>query len=157
MASRGVINIMHGHPAFWCPVCGHPHWLDGRWKWNGSFDKPTFGPTAPGARFSFLSFSGGHVRKLWRLERPGKVGQQEFATQEDAQAEIARAGLGPEWKVVAATKEVPRRVYCHSYVRDGKIQILSDTPHALAGQTVALESWTLEDDGSYHKDEFPDA
>lgn len=29
---------------------------------------------------------------------------------------------------------------CHSYITDGKIQFLSDSSHALAGQTVALEA-----------------
>ncbi len=42
-------------------------------------------------------------------------------------------------KVVAPYK--PGDVYsprCHSYVRDGRIQFLSDSGHALAGQTVDL-------------------
>ena len=30
---------------------------------------------------------------------------------------------------------------CHSFVRDGKIQFLSDCTHAMAGQTVELEEW----------------
>jgi len=30
---------------------------------------------------------------------------------------------------------------CHSFVRDGKIQFLSDCHHELAGQTVDLESF----------------
>jgi hypothetical protein len=30
---------------------------------------------------------------------------------------------------------------CHSFVRDGKIQYLSDSGHVLAGQTVELPDW----------------
>lgn len=30
---------------------------------------------------------------------------------------------------------------CHSFVRDGQIQFLSDSYHALAGQTVELPEW----------------
>jgi hypothetical protein len=30
---------------------------------------------------------------------------------------------------------------CHSFVRDGRIQFLSDCHHALAGQTVEIPDW----------------
>lgn len=40
-------------------------------------------------------------------------------------------GYGPENK----------RVVCHSFVTDGRIQFLGDCTHALAGQTVQLEEW----------------
>lgn len=30
---------------------------------------------------------------------------------------------------------------CHSFIRDGRIQFLSDSHHALAGQTVDLPEW----------------
>lgn len=33
---------------------------------------------------------------------------------------------------------------CHCYVRDGKIQFLSDCHHQLAGQTVDLPEWDGE-------------
>lgn len=32
---------------------------------------------------------------------------------------------------------------CHSYVRDGRIQFLGDSSHALAGQTVDLPPFSL--------------
>lgn len=35
---------------------------------------------------------------------------------------------------------------CHSFVRDGKIQFLSDCGHKLAGQTVDLPDWDGPDD-----------
>lgn len=31
---------------------------------------------------------------------------------------------------------------CHSYVTDGQIQFLTDSTHALAGQTVPLPAWS---------------
>lgn len=31
---------------------------------------------------------------------------------------------------------------CHSFVKDGRIQFLTDCTHALAGQTVDLPGWT---------------
>jgi hypothetical protein len=30
---------------------------------------------------------------------------------------------------------------CHGFVRDGKIQYLADSTHALAGQTVEIPDW----------------
>lgn len=33
------------------------------------------------------------------------------------------------------------RTLCHSFVRTGKIEFLSDCAHALAGQTVDLPDW----------------
>lgn len=33
---------------------------------------------------------------------------------------------------------------CHSFVRDGRIDFLSDSVHALAGQTVPLTDWPGE-------------
>jgi hypothetical protein len=35
----------------------------------------------------------------------------------------------------------PRPLRCHSFVRDGQIEFLSDCTHALAGQTVPLKSF----------------
>ena len=36
---------------------------------------------------------------------------------------------------------VPVKMVCHSFVRDGKIEYLSDCTHKLAGQTVELPDW----------------
>lgn len=35
----------------------------------------------------------------------------------------------------------PCCVRCHSFIRDGQIEFLSDSTHALAGQTVPLPDW----------------
>lgn len=77
---------------FHCPGCGygHPFEVDAPnragWKWNGSFDAPTFHP-------SLL------VNKDYPASR------------------------------------------CHSWVKDGKIEFLGDSHHALKGQTVELPDW----------------
>jgi hypothetical protein len=41
------------------------------------------------------------------------------------------------WQMIAPKKD---RV-CHSYVKEGKIQFLSDCTHSLAGQTVELPEY----------------
>ncbi len=38
---------------------------------------------------------------------------------------------------------------CHSFVRDGAIEFLSDCTHALAGRTVPLPPWAGFDSDSY--------
>lgn len=38
-------------------------------------------------------------------------------------------------------RETPQ---CHSFVTDGRIQFLSDSTHALAGQAVDLPEWPFE-------------
>jgi len=35
---------------------------------------------------------------------------------------------------------------CHSFVRSGKIQFLNDCGHELAGQTVELPEWNVENE-----------
>jgi hypothetical protein len=159
-----VIQMMGGHPAFWCPVCQHPHWLNERWKWNGDRDKPTFSAAAPGQRFSFLSYlppSEGTYHLLKRNDRwfrygsaapveeknASKFGQRDFA--ERTAAEHADDNDGAGWGVVERFIKTPRKVFCHSYVKDGMLQLLPDTPGPLGGTTVPLKPWSLNDDGSY--------
>lgn len=42
-------------------------------------------------------------------------------------------------RIMAGEKIEPVPLVCHSFVRDGQIQFLSDCTHKLAGQTVPLE------------------
>lgn len=42
-------------------------------------------------------------------------------------------------RIMQGEKISPIPFVCHSFVRDGKIQFLSDCTHELAGQTVELE------------------
>lgn len=96
---------------FYCPGCDEHH--------GPTVERPegSVGPT--------WGFNG-------NLERPTfspsiRVGGTVPPT--DAQIEVHRRGDG-------LPTPVPR--VCHSFVRDGRIEFLSDCTHALAGQTVDL-------------------
>lgn len=66
----------------WCPACQEHHApIEGRWTFNGDFERPTFSPS---------------------LVVGGKY-------------------------------------HCHSFIRDGYWEYLSDCTHAMAGQTVPME------------------
>lgn len=156
-----VINFMHGHPAYWCPVCNHPHSLDGRWKWNGNYDKPTFGPAHPGARSSYLSYIDVRAGPYWLLKRHGVYKCYEFSGKEvplqygdkgyaEQQAkEYAHENDGAGWGVVERQRKAERRVYCHVHVTDGMIRILPDTPGPLGGKTIPLRPWVLNKEGNW--------
>lgn len=40
---------------------------------------------------------------------------------------------------------IRRTPQCHSFIKDGKIQFLSDCEHELKGQTVDIPEWKLEE------------
>ena len=44
-------------------------------------------------------------------------------------------------RIKAGEQVEPTPKVCHSFVRDGRIEFLSDCTHELAGQTVELEEW----------------
>lgn len=104
-----------GQITFWCPGCesGHTVAFGGAetWSWNGSTDKPTFEP-------SVLALS------RQKLNDAGK------AEIDNAEREGRRVVLTDEHRMTT-----PR---CHSFVRDGRIEYLSDSEHHLAGQTVDM-------------------
>jgi len=82
---------------FRCPGCAslgeHSvgfHALDGRWTFDGDFERPTLHPSV----LDTMEFGDGR----------------------------------------------PKRV-CHSFVRAGMIQYLSDSTHAFAGRTVEVPDW----------------
>lgn len=159
---KRVINILHGDPAYWCPVCDHPHALNGRWKWNGDFDKPTFS-SVNGNPHSFLSFHPPVDHDYYLLKRNGwfYTGGSQPAVQDQSKAvqfvdrEYAEQRAiflqgengGTGWGVVTRHRKEGRRTICHVYVTDGRIQVLRDTPGPLAGKTVPLEPWELHEDG----------
>ena len=76
-----------------CPGCDHMHivWTNRpdapQWKWNGSFEKPTFSP-------SLL--------------------------------------------LTAPYHGDPKRRRCHSFIREGRWEFLSDCTHNMAGKTVNM-------------------
>lgn len=47
---------------------------------------------------------------------------------------------------LTAPENVTTTPLCHSFVRDGRIEFLSDSTHALAGQTVDLPPWPYSTD-----------
>lgn len=56
--------------------------------------------------------------------------------------DLDRPTFGPsvlsKFKQYMGQELPPKEHICHSYVRDGRIQFLPDSTHALAGQTVEL-------------------
>ena len=105
----------NGYIAFFCPGCQEEHQISvnpGRWTWNQNPEMPTFNP-------SVLVRSGHFVEE--------------------------RGNKSTCWCTYAAEhpeeKDLPRCHRCHSFVRDGKIQFLADSSHALAGKTVDLPEW----------------
>lgn len=96
------------HVSFQCPGCGQDHCL------------PLTGPNA-------WSFNGD-------VERP--------TLKPSILAKGLKVKLGPdgkwngEWERGEDGKPLPS--LCHSFVTDGRIQFLTDSNHALAGQTVDL-------------------
>lgn len=104
-----------GQITFWCPGCeqGHTIAYGGAetWTWNGSTDNPTFNP-------SVLAMP------RQKLNEAGK------AEIDNAEREGRSVSLTEEHRVMT-----PR---CHSFVRDGRIEYLSDSEHPLAGQTIDM-------------------
>jgi hypothetical protein len=95
-----------------CPACRNGHgFREGVWDFNGDYDRPTFSP-------SMLVMSGHYA--------PGHTGDECWCSYN---REHQDDHSGFECSV------------CHSFVKDGNIQFLSDCTHSLAGQTVPLEPW----------------
>ena len=109
-----------GLVAFWCPGCDEAHNLRPRiegapspsWEFNGDGDRPTFSP-------SVLVTCGHYVSSF----KPGDSCWCTYNAEHPERPSHAQCGR------------------CHSYVRNGEIQFLADSTHALAGQTVPLPDW----------------
>ena len=101
-----------GHWAFHCPGCREDHhFAVPRWAWDGSIDRPTFSPS--------LLVTSGHYCAGFNA---------------DDSCWCTRNAEHPDDAVFGCYR-------CHSFVRDGRIEFLSDCTHALAGQTVELPDW----------------
>jgi len=118
---EGLFNILNdGSLLFYCPGCNESHqiWVNGeaqcKWRWNCSYDKPTFTPS--------LLIRSGHYAS-------NRTPQDCWCTYNDK--------LKSEGK---EESEFKCRV-CHSFITDGKIQFLSDCSHELAGTTVDIPEW----------------
>src|SRR4051812_15934921 len=112
MSARGVLRIVEGGGlSFWCPGCESIHTIyhgEGpgpRWTFDSNYEKPTFGPS--------VLVQAGHYASGWQ-------GPNCLCTYA---AEHPEENL--RWQCVR----------CHSFVRNGNIEFLSDSTHELAGQT----------------------
>lgn len=109
---------------FYCAGCGMAHqvWVGlgpgPRWGWNGDAERPTFTPSV-------------------------LVTGQDFTAKGEADFEAWHAAGRPK----PAPKFESAPLVCHTFVTDGRIQYLSDSTHALAGQTVDLPPfrWGIDD------------
>lgn len=101
---------------FYCPGCKETHAPSNRWQFNGNLEKPTF---APSILVTGVNFP------------PNDPATGDFARGSDGEYLMDADG-----KLAGCTPMV-----CHSFVRDGQIQFLTDCTHSLAGQTVPLPDY----------------
>lgn len=101
-----------------CPGCDQDHLFDvKRWTFNGDLEKPTFSPSMLSKSVALPSvdpITGDYTR-------------------------------GPDGKYLLDSQgriNGSRDIVCHSFVRNGQIEYLSDCTHDLAGKTVPLEPFT---------------
>lgn len=112
MAARGVLRtIAGGRVGFMCPGCREMHQI----SVEGS---PAWG------------FNGDYDRPTFT---PSVLVRSKQIERDD------RGKWTGEWVRDAAGN--PLDSVCHSFVRDGQIQFLTDCTHGLAGQTVPLKSF----------------
>lgn len=103
---------------FFCPGCNDEHRVRTKpeaWKWNGSLCEPTIEPS-----IAVTSTAYG----------PDKLSFDEFNK---------RGGRFDGEDVET------HKAFCHSFVKKGRIEFLSDCTHALAGQTVDLPDWVVNE------------
>ena len=102
---------------FHCPGCGDVHTIHTArsgaqhprcWEFNSDIDNPTVSPS--------LLVRSGHYINEWKIERCWCEYKKEHPEE---------TGL-------------PTCYRCHSFIREGKIQFLSDCSHELKGQTVII-------------------
>lgn len=110
-----VKTTSDGTLSFYCPGCDIQHTVNiktsagPQWQWNNDVDKPTLSPSV---LVKSGHYTAGHTGDCWCTylrEHP-----------EEDPADVFTCGV------------------CHSFVRDGKIEYLSDSTHNLAGSTVDL-------------------
>lgn len=116
--SSTLRSIEGGHVAFWCPGCDGVHQIG-----VGEGEGPRWGyngnPEKP-------TFTPSILVRSHEWQPP--------VTSENL-AEFKRS----PWEQTRV------ETVCHSFVTDGRIQFLSDCTHALAGQTVDIPPWPIEE------------
>jgi hypothetical protein len=116
-----LVKLEDGHVSFKCPGCSLYHNLPVEgggttWQFNGDVERPTLWP-------SILARSGCCYVADWH--------QQERRSHSDA--EKCDKGQPDEDGISMCH-------VCHSFVRDGQIEFLSDCTHSLAGMTIQLKA-----------------
>ena len=111
---KPVVHLQDGIAYFNCPACGNVH-----------------GPAVDGHRLASTGAAWG-----WN----GDVVRPTFTpsllvrgTKPVTDEEVDR--------IMAGEKIEPVPTVCHSFVRDGQIEFLSDCTHALAGKMVPIGPW----------------
>ena len=97
---------------YWCQGCEEPHMIsygDKGWQWNGNADLPTFSPS--------VLVTGGHYAIGWKGPDCWCNFSERYPDQEPVSFKCIR---------------------CHTFIRDGMVQFLSDCTHQYAGQTLPL-------------------
>jgi hypothetical protein len=103
--------------AFFCPGCKDIHIVNCKtWNWNGDVLKPTFSPS--------VLVTAGHYMSEWQ-------GPECWCNYLERYPNNAPTSF--------------KCVRCHSFVKDGQIEFLGDCSHKLAGKTVPLPEWNMED------------
>jgi hypothetical protein len=124
----------NGLLSFWCPGCKELHavpfassWPGARWGWNGDRERPTLTP-------SILTTSGHFC--------PGfKQGEACWCTYNARNPAVLLSDL-PACAEHAPKPEPPFTCgRCHTFVKNGQIEFLSDCTHELAGKTVNMEAF----------------
>lgn len=100
---------------YWCQGCKTHHQIvtkklnGSSWTWDGNVDNPTFSPSVLVTGTDFT-----------------EKGEKDF------EKWLANGARQP------APKFESKNTRCHTFIKDGQVQFLSDCTHALAGQTLAL-------------------
>lgn len=121
MAKVKEHQVESGRYGFLCPGCGDWHWIPtatedllfapAKWGFNGDLQSPTFTP-------SLLVRSGHYV--------PNYKSQTCWCTYNKEQIEKGEEPADVECYI------------CHSFIRNGNIEFLSDCTHKLAGKQIEL-------------------
>jgi hypothetical protein len=101
--------IEGGCLGFWCPGCDEMHVVNSGWTFDGNYDAPTLSPS--------VLVTNGHFSSHW------KQGESCWCT-----FNAERPDETPSFTCER----------CHSFVRGGQIEFLTDSSHALAGRTVPM-------------------
>jgi hypothetical protein len=102
------LRSVAGVYSYWCQGCEEMHAVTAGWQFDGNVDAPTFSPS--------VLVTSGHYCHGWK-------GPSCWCTYN-----AERAGDPAPFKCSR----------CHTFIKGGMVQFLSDCTHALAGQTLPL-------------------